>query len=687
MADRGPPAGAYFASDSEPAVIVTDVDAKERRMSLGDANESLLYRACVCGDAEEVARLLADGVNPMEHKATAFLAACTLGYSAVVEYILSDPRMDFADLNILECTFRVVVHSQRLGMLDMLLDDFKLPLCEDALVTAVQFGVRADMVDKILAHPGCKDEWVEDSLRAGWGVARSAPALLRVIPDRRIRPCYALDTLLMRACQDRVASIIDLLAEDPRVDPSHYGGAAIAYAARDGNVDLVQRLLRHPRTHLPSCSELPDAAAKQPAMLRMLIADGRLNLWGTGEPLTAAMLACDADIVAHILSTRPAAPDISFSLVINAFHLLLRKRPAERSAPMAATVDAVLGYLAVHNESRHGHGSFPGRIAKALELGCLHIVDRMLTPGDAFAPLLESFTVVDKAVEAAVKFNDNVTLDALLAQDGVKPRINHLHFTMLQAAALGGNADVARRVLAEPTFADYVKLRGFKALCRAAREGHVSVIQALLADERVAVCRDEAAGSSLRDMSMMVEEMRIGPLSLAARAGQLAVVEALLAHPRIDPTHNHNVVSHALVDECASSLAIMQLLLADPRIDPASFVNSANACPLRRDRHGTPSGDAFRFLLLDPRVDPSAGGNCALVKAVHAADRGAIMRLLCDGQVLREGLPGLGVDFGSFMHDCLVDLDTGSKMSCIAGAAWARRRAAVLARAALFSEP
>lgn len=153
---------------------------------------------------------------------------------------------------------------------------------------------------------------------------------------------------------------------------------------------------------------------------------------------------------------------------------------------------------------------------------------------------------------------------------------------------------------------------------------------------------------------------------------------------------------------------MVELLLADPRVGGAPGTSSALFMAAQSGRL-----DILERLLADPRVDPAADGLAAMHAAARGAHCGVLERLLAEPRVdsaLKRLRPARTsalafaavrtLDFYerplplSLLHAAVrappavvsraevVSLKPDSTVRHIASAAWSRRRAAVLARAA-----
>jgi hypothetical protein len=93
-------------------------------------------------------------------------------------------------------------------------------------------------------------------------------------------------------------------------------------------------------------------------------------------------------------------------------------------------------------------------------------------------------------------------------------------------------------------------------LCKAARNGHLAVVEQLLQDERV----DPSANDNFA-------------IGLAAGNGRLAVVERLLQDLRVDPSADNNYAVRLAAER--GHLAVVERLLQDVRVDPSADGNYA----------------------------------------------------------------------------------------------------------------
>jgi hypothetical protein len=134
----------------------------------------------------------------------------------------------------------------------------------------------------------------------------------------------------------------------------------------------------------------------------------------------------------------------------------------------------------------------------------------------------------------------------------------------------------------------YVAARAFPSVLEGhARRGDVAVVGALIAQGIDPSAGDDAA------------------IRAASEDGHLLVVERLLADPRVDPSADNNAAIRWASED--GHLAVVERLLADPRVDPSADNNAAI-------RWASEDGHLLvvERLLADPRVDPSADNNDAI---------------------------------------------------------------------------
>lgn len=301
-----------------------------------------------------------------------------------------------------------------------------------------------------------------------------------------------------------------------------------------------------------------------------------------------------------------------------------------------------------------------------------------------------------------------------------------LGFRPLRAAVVSGHAEVVHCLLKHQhaaSFSGRMHDALSEAIRVAAQSGHRSVLQLLLDDGRgdpaahwnCSICSAAGAGH-LDAVDLLMSDRRVDPafpnncaLRMAAEHGHLAVVDRLLRDPRVDASADD---SWALcVAAGAGHASVVDRLLADPRVHPAGHRQYA----LRMAAAGGHLNVVER-LLSDPRITADADGNAAVKEA---ADRGhlAVARCLLEYDAVLAGVQSSATTavrvlsaFGRalachgaparLMHaawrcysasqheaqNCVLlsVLARPSAVHCMSSAAWLRRRAVVLARAAAF---
>jgi ankyrin repeat protein len=174
-------------------------------------------------------------------------------------------------------------------------------------------------------------------------------------------------------------------------------------------------------------------------------------------------------------------------------------------------------------------------------------------------------------------------------------------YRIFMVAARHGHTSVVELLLADPRVdkasIDHVCTRGSTALMLAASNGHTSVVEHLLADPRV-------------DRSSIDHADGFGWTALmrAAKKGNTSVVELLVADSRVDKASIDHVDGYGwtalMVAAQHGHTSIIELLLADPRVHKASIDhanNNGNTALMVAAEHGHIS--IAELLLADPRVD------------------------------------------------------------------------------------
>lgn len=145
-----------------------------------------------------------------------------------------------------------------------------------------------------------------------------------------------------------------------------------------------------------------------------------------------------------------------------------------------------------------------------------------------------------------------------------------------------------------------------RALCQAAKNGHLECVRALLADRRVSLSQPDG-----------------GALTAAASSGQDAVVGLLLEHEAVD-LRAGKAALWAAIDGCHAS--VVALLLSHKPLIPLSndaLAGAAHAGNIRM----------VDLLLQRPDVNVAAYSHWALRQAVSAARQEVVARLLAEPRV------------------------------------------------------
>jgi hypothetical protein len=116
----------------------------------------------------------------------------------------------------------------------------------------------------------------------------------------------------------------------------------------------------------------------------------------------------------------------------------------------------------------------------------------------------------------------------------------------------------------------------------------------------------------------------------AAADGRLEIVNKLLQDPRVDPGARNNLAIEFAADY--GHLAVVNRLLQDPRVDPGRHYSATIRWA---SLHGHLA--IVNRLLEDPRVDPSAEHNDAILWASENGHIEVVKRLLQDERVRTRG--------------------------------------------------
>jgi hypothetical protein len=173
------------------------------------------------GDVAVVGALIAEGIDPSAGDNCALRAASEEGHLAVVERLLTDPRVNQS--------------------------------ANDAIVLASMNG-HLSVVERLLADPRV-DPAVEDGLAIRFASAMGHLAVVEcLLADPRVDPSAAENDAIRAASENGHLAVVERLLVDPRVVPSANDNFAIRAASKEGHLTVVERLLTDPRVN-PSADD------------------------------------------------------------------------------------------------------------------------------------------------------------------------------------------------------------------------------------------------------------------------------------------------------------------------------------------------------------------------------------------------------------------------------------------------
>jgi ankyrin repeat protein len=171
--------------------------------------------ACRQGHLEVVKLLLADPrVDPTTHMNLPLRAACTHGCTAIVKLLFADPRVDPSAFD-LSCALDRTLHSQHVDIVAILLNDPKIDPSAD----------NNRLLRRVCSFPVL--------------TVPNPPALQPHHEHEHGTEAMSLDIELLH----KQELIVQLLLDDPRVDPGADEQAAVISASRRGSVGVLRLLL------------------------------------------------------------------------------------------------------------------------------------------------------------------------------------------------------------------------------------------------------------------------------------------------------------------------------------------------------------------------------------------------------------------------------------------------------------
>ena len=233
---------------------------------------------------------------------------------------------------------------------------------------------------------------------------------------------------------------------------------------------------------------------------------------------------------------------------------------------------------------------------------------------------------INSAICEAAYYGHTAVVLALLAD----PRTDPAAYSNLAIhnAACQGALQTVHALLADPRVNP--SSSGNRALHHAVIHGHLGVVEALLADPRLdlhpSLRNDWCACPSPCDRIFYLREGGGNAVKHASRNGHLGIVQALLADRRFDPADQDNAALK--VAASIGHLGVVQALLADRRVNPAADTNAAIQFAASNGHLGV-----VQALLADRRVNPAANKNAAIQAAAANGHMGVVDTLLADRRV------------------------------------------------------
>ena len=410
-------------------------------------------------------------------------------------------------------------------------------------------------------------------------------------------PTFDSQYMLRYACLEGEFDIVDLLLQDPRVNPSVNDNIPIKYASEYGFTNIVERLLRDPRVdpsaekqyalkeacknnHIETANVLlrhprVDPSVDEQAILR--------NACMKGQTKVAQVLLQDSRVdpsVKNQICLHNAVTTKNIELV----RLLLQDARIDPSKDHLFAVQIAVDLGAVEileillqdtrvDPSIHDQHLLKDTIRKGKNsIVQILLKDRRVDPS------------VDKqwALRTAIGSNDAQLLEILFTDDRVDPAMNN-NF-MIKNVATYGRTRLMKLFLKHPRVDPTIDNQ--YPLQIAVANGHVETVRELLADERV-------------DPSIHINEKEQGILSIAIDIGDSNMIKLLILDPRVDPTLNHQFAIRKAVSN--GILHTVMAVLQDPRVDPTVAPPDEPSAVVLACRNG--NVDIIQFLFQDPRVN------------------------------------------------------------------------------------
>lgn len=701
LADRGVNAGSNKSRALREASANGHVAVVRRLLTIstvdvGAASNAALRSAAARGHAAVVAVLLADaGVDPAAESSEALWAAASNGHADVVALLLMDGRADPT-----ACKNRAIREAAAKGhaaVVELLL---AVPAVDpgagnsDALRRAAASGHTA-VVAQLLASKRV------DPAAEGFEAFREA---VRRAHDEVV--ALLLDPRLCRSFQQpRGSDLLKAIADT--IDPSRM------FELRDFEVPpVLDRLLQH--------EHLPVAAARE-----LLMASGLANIFDLSlshprfrglrikkpglRALASAIVAGDL----HAITTPLALPDVDPMSLSRSDMARLLQFSCEISPPEQAQL---LKLIAAKPSVKSSPASAPLRLycaaglqqwRRAEEIMAEPELARDLSPaaprwseGQVRAAEWSSLVLVASVYRAAAGGNVSI-MNRLLDYPGI--RLSPAIRAVAASEALRGGCTTGQIAVLEALLsAGRLRLgsHSSRPIRLAARYGQLDLLEWLLRSDAPPGVDPAAADNE--------------PLRIAAMYGHVAVVKRLLEDPRVDPTVGANYAAECAADSLSdpSWLRICGLLLGEVRAwmvkPPAddfehsvlhTFNDASDSGSDNGSAHSEGSDGADGAVgpaparplagLPDWIVQVLRGGDAAPASASTDAPlwmRKAVAALQAQPRP-RQPWPPLRLLLDAVKlpreHDAVLRMRSAGIMSSVVhlgGAAWLRRRAAVLGR-------
>ena len=440
-------------------------------------------------------------------------------------------------------------------------------------------------------------EWNRDDKQRMFREALRSKNMETITKMIQTDPTFDSQYMLRYACVEGEFDILDLLLQDPRVNPSINDNTPIKYASERGFTNIVERLLRDPRVD-PSAEKqyaLKEACKNNHIeTVNVLLRHPRVDPSVDDQVLLRrACMYSQTGLVRVLLQDPRVDPSVKNQIClhnavttknIELVQLLLRDARIDPSKDHMHVVKTAIekGYVeilemllqdprvdpSIHDQHLLRHAIMKGKNTIVQTL----LKDRRVDPS------------VDNqwALRTAIGSNDPQLLEILLTDDRVDPSSNDNYF--IQYVAEGGRTRLVRLLLQDPRVDPSVENQ--RPLKTAITHGYTETVRELLKDPRV-------------DPSIRINGAEQVLLGAAIQTGDPNLIQLLLLDPRVDPTVNHQFAIRKAVSN--GILHIVMSLLQDPRVDPTVAPPDQPSAVVQACRNR--NVDIIQFLFEDPRVN------------------------------------------------------------------------------------